>query len=59
MLKVVLNNTVHVSAKIKLGSGAVKLNDAWLEGLPVLRQTGKFDIIISEPILNEMVKKRS
>ncbi|MBM3237651.1 putative toxin-antitoxin system toxin component, PIN family [Candidatus Poribacteria bacterium] len=47
VLKIVLNNTVHVSAKIKLGPGATKLNEAWL--------AGKFDIIISEPILSEMV----
>ena len=47
MLRVVLDNTVHVSAKIKLGPGATKLNEAWV--------AGKFDIIISESILSEMV----
>lgn len=47
MLRVILNNTVHVSAIIKGGPGATKLGDAL--------EAGKFIVIISEPILTEMV----
>jgi len=47
MLKAVLNNTVHISAIIKGGPGATKLGDAL--------EAGRFIVIISEPILSEMV----